>query len=376
MTSPHIVIVLGTRPEIIKLAPVIRECEQRNVQYSILHTGQHYSENLDEVFFTQLELPAPDFNLEIGSDSHGQQTGSMLMGIESILLEEKPDYVIVLGDTNSTLAGSLATSKLDPMLVHVEAGLRSFNRDMPEEINRVLTDHASDLLCSPTERAKELLHKEGIPDERLLVTGNPIVDAVHQHRELAEKKSDILGQFGLTPETYVVMTAHRAENVDDPVRFENMLNGVAEFATTFGRDVVYPIHPRAQTRLNELDMKVPESLRLVEPLDFLDFLKLEDNAEIILTDSGGVQEEACILRTPCVTLRNETERPETIDVGANRLAGVDSKSIVSEAEQMRKVRTDWTNPFGDGTAAVQIVDAITQHYIHGEVPLRELTIDG
>ncbi|EFW90113.1 UDP-N-acetylglucosamine 2-epimerase [Haladaptatus paucihalophilus DX253] len=358
MTDTDIVIVLGTRPEIIKLAPVIRACETNGVPYSVIHTGQHYSEELDAVFFEQLELPDPDYNLGVGSDSHGVQTAAMLVGIEEILQEEKPETVLVQGDTNSVLAGAIATSKMDIDLGHVEAGLRSFDRDMPEEVNRVMTDHAADYLFAPTDDSAALIREEGIPAKRIYVTGNTVVDAVEQHREFAQKKSSVLEELELQRGEYVLMTAHRAENVDDPNRFREILSGVAQVAKRFEANVVYPIHPRAKNRIEEFDLSVPRSVRLVEPQDYLDFLNLESHARLILTDSGGVQEEACILGVPCVTMRDNTERPETIDVGANVLAGTDADEILESAAEMDRTAPDWTNPFGDGTAGERIVDMV------------------
>ncbi|USZ67394.1 UDP-N-acetylglucosamine 2-epimerase (non-hydrolyzing) [Halorussus salilacus] len=357
-SQPEVTFVLGTRPEIIKLSPLIRECERRNLSFSIIHTGQHYSDSLDEVFFSRLDLPDPDHNLQVGSKSQGQQTGEMIIGIERILTEERPDVVLVQGDTNSVLAGGIATSKLDIALGHVEAGLRSFDRQMPEEINRVVTDHVADYLFAPTENSREYLQTENVPNNQIYVTGNTIVDAVAEHTELADEKSTVLSDLELTAGEFVLLTAHRAENVDDEARFADLLEGVTRFAKQHNLPVVYPIHPRAENRLEAFGLSVPNWIRCVEPQGFLDFLKLEQSARLILTDSGGVQEEACILGTPCVTLRENTERPETIDVEANRLAGTDPDSIVSHASAMYRRNDIWKNPFGDGDAAVQILETL------------------
>jgi UDP-N-acetylglucosamine 2-epimerase (non-hydrolysing) len=350
--------VLGTRPEIIKLAPLIRECQARNQPFILIHTGQHYSDSLDSVFFEQLELPTPDYHLGVGSASHGEQTGEMLIEIEEVLLEEQPDVVFVQGDTNSVLAGAIATSKLDCELAHVEAGLRSFDRDMPEETNRVVADHVADYLFAPTEQSREYLHDEGIED-RIFVTGNTIVDAVQQHREFAATKSSVLEDFGLAGKSFGLLTAHRAENVDDADRFASLLEGVGRVGAEWGMEIIYPIHPRAQDRLDEFDLSIPEAVTLVEPQDYLDFLKLEVNATLVLTDSGGVQEEACILGIPCVTLRDNTERPETLRVGANRLAGVDSGKIMASADRMLSTDPNWENPFGAGDVAEQILGIVS-----------------
>lgn len=358
-SSTVITIVLGTRPEIIKFSPIIRACERLEINYSIVHTGQHYSDELDSVFFDQLDLPQPESNLEVGSyQRHGQQTAEMIAGVEDVLLTDNPDVVLVQGDTNSVLACSIATSKLDCELGHVEAGLRSFDSEMPEETNRVVTDHVADYLFAPTENAAELLEQENI-DERVVVTGNTIVDAVQQNRTLANEKSRILDEHGLSESEYGVMTAHREENVDDEERFAGILEGVDTVARNIDIDIIYPIHPRAENRLDEFGLDVSDRIRLVKPLNYLDFLKLQDNAALILTDSGGIQEEACILGVPCVTLRDSTERPETLSVGANRVVGTDPDTIFKGAIQMSDISEgSWGNPFGDGYAAERILDTV------------------
>jgi len=356
--SRGIALVLGTRPEIIKLAPVIRVCRDAGVPFTIVHTGQHYSETLDTVFFDQLELPDPDYNLAVGSGSHGEQTGEMLIGIERVLDEVSPNAVLVQGDTNSVLAGAIAVSKRDATLGHVEAGLRSFDPRMPEEINRVVADHVADRLFAPTEGSGRRLREEGIDESRITVTGNTIVDAVRRNRTLASEKSDVLMELDLDGREFFLMTAHRAENVDTEARFRAIVDGVERAAAEHGVEVVYPIHPRAEKRLAELGIDLPDRIRTVEPLEYLDFLRLQSAAELILTDSGGVQEEACILEVPCVTMRDSTERPETIEVGANALAPPDAAGIVSAVAEMRPRTGGWENPFGDGYAAERIVDEL------------------
>lgn len=355
-----LIFVLGTRPEIIKLAPVIRECERRDVVYSVIHTGQHYSDELDSVFFDQLELPTPDYNLRVGSKSHGKQTGEMLIGIEEILFDEQPESVLVQGDTNSVLAGGLATSKLDMTLGHVEAGLRSFDREMPEETNRVIIDHIGDILFAPTEQSKTCLCEEGIPEDRIFVTGNTVVDAVKENATIARKKSTVLHDLGLGSDSFGLMTAHRAENVDNQGRFASILQGAGLVSDDLGIPIVYPIHPRAREKLTEFDLVIPRDVRLVDSQSYLDFLHLQSEASVILTDSGGVQEEACVLGTPCVTLRDNTERPETVDVGANKLAGTNPETILDRTKSMYTKPVDWENPLGDGTAADQILDCLGQ----------------
>jgi len=353
-----VVIVLGTRPEIIKLAPVIRACERREFAYSVIHTGQHYSDSLDTVFFDQLELPEPDHHLGVGSGTHAEQTADMMVGVEEILIAEQPEVVLVQGDTNSVLAAAIATSKLDIKIGHIEAGLRSFDRSMPEETNRVVTDHVGDFLFAPTEQSREYLRDEGVPEKRIYVTGNTVVDAVEQNRDLAARKSDILSELSLESDEYMLLTAHRADNVDNEAQFQDLLTGVEQAAAALGQEVVYPIHPRARSQLETFGLTVPDRIQLLEPQDYLDFLTLEHSAEVILTDSGGVQEEACILDVPCVTLRENTERPETITVGANRLVGTEPDTIVAGTREAVNTMAHWENPFGDGTAADRILGAL------------------
>lgn len=354
-------IILGTRPEIIKMSPVIRECVSRNLDYFIIHTGQHYSYEMDRIFFEDLKLPLPSFNLDVGSGSHGRQTGKMLTGIEDILVKEKPDIVYVQGDTNTVLAGALAASKLQIAIGHVEAGLRSFDRSMPEEINRIAADHVSDLLFAPTADSKKLLLTEGIPENKIFVTGNTIVDAVMVNLEIA-RGSDILKKLHLSPKEYMLSTLHRQENVDDKNRLEEILTGLSKVYTHYKQPIILPIHPRTKKNINEFGLKVPDGIKLIDPVGFMDFLMVEANASLALTDSGGVQEECCILGVPCVTLRDNTERPETVQVGANMLAGSSSDDILEAAHTMFGKRERWENPFGDGCAGKRILDISLEIY--------------
>lgn len=354
----NISIILGTRPEIIKMCPIIRECEKRRLNYFIVHTGQHYSYNLDKIFFDELELPEAKYNLDVGSGSHGEETGKMLMSIENVLQEETPDIVLVQGDTNTVLAGALAASKLKINVGHIEAGLRSYDKQMPEEINRILTDHISNYLFAPTENAKEKLLTEGIKEDKIFITGNTIVDAVYQNLEMAERKMDVLNKLNLKSDEYILITAHRQENVDVKARLISILDGLKSICRELDLTVVYPIHPRTMKRLHEFKLEIPEGIKVIEPLGFLEFLQLEANASVILTDSGGVQEESCILGVPCVTLRDNTERPETIDVGGNVLSGTNSKRILEYVEVMMTKKRMWSNPFGDGSASERIINII------------------
>ena len=256
------------------MAPVIRECERRGQDYFVLHTGQHYSYDMDKVFFEELELPAPEYNLDAGSGSHAEQTGKIMAGIEKVLMKEQPKVVLVQGDTNTVLAGALAASKLHIKVGHVEAGLRSYDRSMPEEINRVVADHISDYLFVPTEIARGNLQKEGISQDKILVTGNTIVDSVYQSREIAERKVDVLKDLGLRPNEYILVTAHRAENVDSQERLGEILKGLELIGRGFSMPLVFPVHPRTRKMVQEFGFEL-DGIRAIEPLGFLEFLQLE-----------------------------------------------------------------------------------------------------
>jgi len=315
---------------------------------------------MDAVFFEQLALPKPDFNLDVGSGSHGRQTGLMLEGVEKVLLSECPDVVLVQGDTNTVLAGAIAAAKLGIKVGHVEAGLRSYDRRMPEEINRVLADHCSDFLFAPTECSKQILLGEGIDSEKVFVVGNTVVDAVDQNLELAKSKIDVMDLLGLKSNGFVLATVHRAENVDDKTRFSGIIEGLKRVQAEFGLPLVYPIHPRAKKQVEVFGLDV-SGLTLVDPLDYLGFLLLESSAMLVLSDSGGVQEEACVLGVPCVTLRGNTERPETLVVGSNVLAGRDPSKILSAAKMSVNKKRGWVNPFGTGDSAQKIVNILKEH---------------
>ncbi len=352
-------IIVGTRPEIIKMSPIVRECDKLNINYFILHTGQHYSYHMDRVFFEQLDLPQPKYNLNIGSCSHAEQTAKILVGMEKIFKKEKPSVVLVEGDTNTVLASALTATKLFIKVGHIEAGLRSYDRSMPEETNRVLTDHCSDFLFAPTEKSRKILLNEGIPNEKIFVTGNTIVDAVNQNIKIAEKKVNIINQLRLKKHQYFLVTAHRQENVDNKVRFSQMIEGVIQLHKRYEIPVVFPIHPRSFSKLQEFQIN-HNGIILIEPVDFLSFLQLEKNAKVILTDSGGVQEESCILGTPCVTIRDNTERPETLEVGSNILAGTDPKKILECVSLMYENNKKWMNPFGSGKAGEHIIKILKE----------------
>lgn len=362
MSLPKIAIIIGTRPEIIKMAPVMRAAEELGFPYTIIHSNQHYSANLDKIFFEELDLPQPNYNLNIGSGNQGDQTGRILIEMEKVLIREEPDVVLVEGDTNTVLGGALSASKLHIKVGHVEAGLRSFFRGMPEEINRILTDHCSDYLFAPTTTAQKYLAKEGIPDDRIWVTGNTIVDAVLQNKKIAEERSTIWETLQLVNGQYILLTTHRAENIDDSSRVHSLFQGVNRVAEKAGIPVIYPIHPRAEKQLSALDVKLSDWIMKIEPVGYLDFIKLQQGAQVILTDSGGIQEESCILQVPCVTLRDNTERPETIEVGSNELAGVVPDKIVAAYQRALVKERTWENPYGNGSTSHEILSIIASDF--------------
>jgi len=321
-----IVSIVGARPQFIKCAPLSREL-QKYYDEILVHTGQHYDPEMSNIFFEELDIPQPDYNLKVGSGLHGKQTGEMLEKIENVLLKEKSDLVIVFGDTNTTLAGALAAAKLHIPVAHVEAGLRSFDRTMPEEINRVVTDHLSDFLFCPTQTSVNNLAKEGITKGVYLV-GDVMVDALEYNRNVAEEKSRILERLALTGLKYLVMTVHRPGNTDSRKNMVNILSAVKES----GKTTIFPVHPRTRKYLEEYGLwdTMPSNIILIEPLGYLDMLLLMSHAEKILTDSGGMQKEAYILGVPCITLRDTTEWMETLDGGWNVLVGAERKKIISQ----------------------------------------------
>ncbi len=357
-------IIVGTRPELIKMSPVIRECQVKNsnIEFFILHTGQHYSYNLDNIFFNNLKLPVPKYNLGVGSGSHAKETGNMLIGIEKILLKEKVDIVLVEGDTNTVLAGVLASVKLGIKVGHIEAGLRSYDKNMPEEINRIIADHISDYLFAPTEKASRNLIKEGIDINKIFITGNTIVDAIFQNLENAKEKFDILKKLDLEKREYILVTAHRQENADNEKKLVEILSGLELIYKQYGIIIIYPIHPRTKKKINEFELEIPNGVRLIDPVGYLDFIQLEAYARLILTDSGGVQEEACILGVPCITMRDNTERPETLEVGSNVLVGTNPEKILYGVKLMIDKDVNWRNPFGDGKTGKRVISILKEIY--------------
>lgn len=356
-----ILTVVGARPQFIKAATVSRVIRSRHdVTETLVHTGQHYDHGMSDVFFQELEIPRPDVNLEVGSLTHGAQTGRMLERLEQVIDELRPDWVLVYGDTNSTLAGALAAVKLHVPVAHVEAGLRSFNRLMPEEVNRVLTDHASDLLLPPTDAATRNLANEGIAAGKVVQVGDVMFDAALHYARLAQESSEVLTRLDLRPGAYVLATVHRAENTDDPARLRGILAALDEVARN--TPVVLPAHPRTRAAMDRAGVTV-ERVRLIEPVGYLDMVMLERNARTVVTDSGGVQKEAYFHGVPCITLRQETEWTELVDAGWNRLLDPDGpgelpSAIVAAAESRPVAAPRF---YGEGDAADRVVAALLEH---------------
>jgi UDP-N-acetylglucosamine 2-epimerase (non-hydrolysing) len=358
-------VVLGTRPGIVMLSPVIRELIRRQAPYFVLHTDQHYSRNMDRQFFEDLGLPEPQHRLSgvAGQTLHGSQTAAMLSGCEQVFIAERPCLVLVGGDANTNLAAALAARKLHTQVGHVEAGERSMDWRMPEEHNRVVIDHISEYLFTTNEKASENLRREAVRG-RIIETGNPIVDAIRENLDLAARRTAIAAELDLEPEHYVLMTVHREENVDSRAGLESILRGIELVTTTLPHRVLFVVHPRTQRRLREFGLEALaasiDGLRMVPAVGYLAFLSLLSRAALVLTDSGGVQQEACLLQVPCVTMRETTEWIETVAIGANMLVGTTPETILKGATEMLQAPRQWENPFGNGTAAVRIVDTVQE----------------
>ncbi len=366
-----VVSVVGARPQFIKAFPISRALRSRHRDV-LVHTGQHYDDGLSSVFFEELDLPEPDYHLEVGSAPPGEQIGQIMVSLEPVIAAEQPDVVLTYGDTNSTLAAAVVGAMSDAPLAHVEAGLRSGNRTMPEEINRVLTDHASDLLFTPTRRAVSNLAAEGIT-AGVHHVGDVMVDALLWARDAATARSTILSELGLRADEFVLATVHRAENTDDPDRLRGIIDGLGRL----DRPVILPAHPRTIDRLERYDLHewAARRVRLIEPVGYLEFIQLLDNASCVVTDSGGVQKEAFVLETPCVTVREETEWPETVEAGGNVLVGANARRIRAAVSDASRAPRDATL-FGTGDAAmavVEILEAAVEQQV-GLRPARQATL--
>ena len=353
--NKNIAVIIGTRPGIVKFAPVVKELERRRVDFFIIHAGQHYSYNMDDQFFEQLKLPKPKHvNDNVKNYKlHGEQTAEMIKGIEKVLLKEKPSVVIVGGDANTNLAGALAARKLGITLVHMEAGLRSNDWSMPEEHNRVMIDHISEVLLAPTKVARGNLKKDNVKG-KIVIVGNPIVDAVTDHVKISKKSSQILDKLRLKPKKFFLLTFHREENVDSKKKVKAIIKVIKEVRKAFPYPIVFPVHPRTMKRIKFFgymdEIKSIKGLKVIKAVGYLDFLKLLSNSAVVLTDSGGIQEECCILKIPCVTLRENTERPETVEVGANVIASASHKKVCNAIKMFLSKKANWKNPFGNNCA--------------------------
>jgi len=353
-----IVTIIGARPQFIK-HPLISKEIRKFAKEIVVHTGQHYDYNMDKIFFEELGIPKPDYHLGVGSDTHGRQTARMLERTEAVLLKEKPDLVIIYGDTNSTIAGALAAVKLHLPVAHVEAGMRSYNREMPEEYNRIVSDHLSDLLFCSTKTAAKTLKDEGIRKDVYLV-GDVMAD-IQLKLKAQSSKLKILETLGIKPKGYLLATVHRQENTDNKENLKHILEAFSKIKET----IIFPIHPRTKKYIKlykfEKLLKSAPNLRIIEPVGFFEMLQLENNAKMILTDSGGVQKEAYIARVPCITLRQETEWVETVKSGWNRLAGTEVRKIVRLAKNFPKTKSH-PNFLGDGQAYLKITKIIKEFF--------------
>ncbi len=354
MPLKKVLAVVGARPQFVKLAPVVRAFDGR-MHHVIVHTGQHYDDAMSKVFFEDLSIPVPGYNLGMGSGTHAVQTASIMTGLEQVMMKEQPDIVVVYGDTNSTLAGALVGAKLNISVAHIEAGLRSFNRSMPEEVNRIIADRVSRFLFCPTETAIRNLSLEGMDDNAYLV-GDVMLDALRRCETLIDGHSSILGQLGITAKEFYLVTVHRASNTDNA----DNLGSILKALDSLDAPVIFPLHPRTRKSIELHSLRTQEggNIHFIEPLGYLDMLALQKHARKVLTDSGGVQKEAYILGTPCVTLRNETEWVETLENGWNILAGVERRALLDAVKSMPAVpRREF---YGDGRASNKIAEILLE----------------
>jgi UDP-N-acetylglucosamine 2-epimerase (non-hydrolysing) len=356
--------IVGARPNFMKMAPIVAEMQRRGIDQTLVHTGQHYDEAMSASFFRDLGMPPPDINLEIGSGSHAEQTARIMLAFESVVLAHKPDWLVVVGDVNSTLACALVATKLGVKVAHVEAGLRSRDWSMPEEVNRVLTDRIANLLLTPSADGDANLRKEGIAPERIVRVGNVMIDTLFRQRERANA-AQVCTAMELRPREFGVVTLHRPSNVDEPETLGRIFSALAHISNAL--PLIFPAHPRTQTRIKEFGLEVPGGLRMIDPMGYLQFLNLWSNARLVLTDSGGLQEETTALGIPCLTLRENTERPVTVSEGTNQLVGTDPNRIIAAATDLIEKRAGKEAripELWDGQAAARIVTALLRHEAH------------
>jgi len=356
-----IAIIIWTRPEIIKMAPVIREIEKRWKKYFIIHTNQHYSKEMDEIIFKDLKLNKAKYNLEVWSGNHWEQTWKMLWRIEKVFLKEKPDIVLVHWDTNTTLAWALAAKKMQIKVWHIEAWLRSFDNSMPEETNRILVDHLSDFLFAPTKEAVKNIKNEWISEKKIYNVWNTVVDAIIQHQKLS-KNSKILQKLNITNNNYILLTCHRPANTDSKINLNNIITWLSEVWKKYNLNIIFTAHPRTKNKIENFWIIIPNNIKIIPPIWYLDMISLMSNAKIIFTDSGWIQEEACILNTPTITLRNNTERPESMLTWWNILVWANKEKILTWTEKMINWKFNWNiKPFGSWNTASQILDILIKN---------------
>ena len=360
MSAIRLILVAGARPNFMKLAPLMKALRNDAGFCPVLvHTGQHYDERMSGQFFRELDLPIPNYNLEVGSGSHAQQTAEIMKRFEPVFLQEHPDAVVVVGDVNSTMACALVAKKLQGAVVHIEAGLRSFDRSMPEEINRIVTDAISDLLLVSEQSGRRNLLAEGIADDKIHFVGNLMIDSLRQHLQQAQR-SQILTTLGIGQQRYAVLTMHRPANVDNPRQFADLAAALGSISESL--PIYFPVHPRTRERLQNNGIPLNTHIHLIEPLGYLDFLCLMSKSAAVFTDSGGIQEESTVLGVPCLTLRNNTERPATVDEGTNLIAGTSQSSILQAWDRMRQQQKSGRIPkYWDGQAAARCLEVLRSH---------------
>jgi UDP-N-acetylglucosamine 2-epimerase (non-hydrolysing) len=354
-----VVSVLGIRPDWIKMKTVLSELDERHLRHIMVHTGQHYSYNLDRVFFEQLQIREPDYHLGVGSGTQGQQAAKIIERSEKVIIEEKPDVVVVFGDSNSSLA-ALAAAKLNVRVAHIEAGMRAYDWRMPEEKNKRIVDHVSSSLFVYTKWQRDNLLKEQVHPSKVHVVGNPTVDVIKQFYDKA-KKDDIGRKLDLERRDYFLVTAHRAENVDDKKRLKSVLKSLELVHRRYRKRVIWSLYPRTKKRIEHFHLKIPRGVEDYEPMGFLEFLNLEMNALCAITDSGTVQEETCILKIPCVVIRLSTERPETVELGSSIVAGLEPSNVLRCVRSMLRRKTDWNHPYGNGKTGRKVADIIERN---------------